>query len=62
MEHHKTKDPYRVKQFESGSDEFTVKVATNPEKVKELLEVGFDYVCEKDGLIFLGNVNNVEKH
>jgi hypothetical protein len=28
--------------FESGSDEFTVKVATNPEEVKALLEVGFE--------------------
>jgi len=39
--------------FESGSDEFIVKVAQTPEEVKALLEVGFDYVCQKDGLIFL---------
>jgi integrase len=39
--------------FEPTSDEFTVKVAQKPDEVKKLLEVGFDYVCEKDGLIFL---------
>jgi integrase len=39
--------------FEPGSDEFTVKVAEKPEEVKSLLEVGFEYVCQKEGLIFL---------
>jgi len=39
--------------FEPGSDEFTVKAVEKPEEVKSLLEVGFDYVCEKEGLIFL---------
>jgi hypothetical protein len=39
--------------FESGNDSFTVKVAENPEEVKSLLEVGFEYVCRKDNLIFL---------
>jgi len=39
--------------FEPGSDEFTVKVTDKPEKVKALLEVGFEYVCKKDELIFL---------
>ncbi|KPV63890.1 MAG: hypothetical protein AOA66_0621 [Candidatus Bathyarchaeota archaeon BA2] len=39
--------------FDSSSDEFTVRVATKPEEIKSLLEVGFDYVCEKDGLVFL---------
>jgi site-specific recombinase XerC len=38
---------------ESGNDEFTVKVAEKPEEVKTLLGVGFDYVCQKDNLIFL---------
>jgi integrase len=39
--------------FQSDSqDEFVVKVAKTPEEVKSLLEVGFDYVCEKDGLMF----------
>ncbi|MGB9854454.1 MAG: tyrosine-type recombinase/integrase [Candidatus Bathyarchaeales archaeon] len=37
----------------SGNDEFIVKVAQTPEEVKTLLELGFDYVCQKDGLIFL---------
>jgi len=39
--------------FGPGSDEFTVKVTDKAEKVKTLLEVGFEYVCEKEGLIFL---------
>jgi integrase len=38
---------------ESGNDEFAVKVAEKPEEVKSLLEVGFEYVCQKDNLIFL---------
>jgi hypothetical protein len=39
--------------FESTSNEFTVRVADKPEEVKALLEVGFDYVCQKDNLIFM---------
>ena len=39
--------------FESSSDGFTVKVTTDTEEVKSLLEVGFEYVCQKDNLIFL---------
>jgi len=39
--------------FESTSDEFTVRVVERPEEVKALLEVGFEYVCQKDNLIFL---------
>jgi integrase/predicted RNA-binding Zn-ribbon protein involved in translation (DUF1610 family) len=39
--------------FEPSSDEFTVKVAEKPEEVKALLEVGFEYICQKDGLMFL---------
>ena len=38
--------------FQSSTDEFTVKVARTPEEIKALLEVGFDYICEKDGLMF----------
>jgi len=34
------------------SDEFTVRVATKQDEVKELLEVGFDYVCQKDDLMY----------
>jgi integrase len=36
----------------SESSEFHVKVAKTPEEIKSLLEVGFEYVCEKDGLMF----------
>lgn len=39
--------------FDPTNDEFTVKVAEKPEDVKALLEVGFEYVCQKDNLIFL---------
>jgi len=38
--------------FKESSDEFTVKVAKEHEMIKALLEVGFEYVCEKDGLMF----------
>ena len=38
--------------FKETSDEFTVRVAKTPEEIKTLLEVGFEYVCEKDGLLF----------
>jgi integrase len=39
--------------FESKADAFTVKIAEKPEEVKSLLESGFEYVCQKDNLIFL---------
>jgi integrase/predicted RNA-binding Zn-ribbon protein involved in translation (DUF1610 family) len=40
--------------FEAGAnDEFTVKVAEKPEEIKALLELGFEYVLQKDSLIFL---------
>jgi len=38
--------------FNTGNGEFTVKVAEKPEEIKALLEVGFEYVCENDGLMF----------
>jgi hypothetical protein len=38
---------------ESENDEFTVKMAEKPEAIKVLLEVGFEYICQKDSLIFL---------
>ncbi len=38
--------------FQHPDDEFHVRVAKTPEEIKELLEAGFDYVCEKDGLMF----------
>ena len=39
--------------FEPTSDEFTVRVVDNPDALKALLEVGFEYVCEQDALVFL---------
>jgi hypothetical protein len=36
----------------SGNDEFTVRIASKQEGIKSLLEAGFEYVCEKDGLMF----------
>ncbi len=38
---------------ECNNDEFTVKVAEKPEEVKAMLEAVFEYVCQKDNLIFL---------
>ena len=38
---------------EAANDEFTVKVAEKPEEIIALLEAGFDYVCQRDSLIFL---------
>jgi hypothetical protein len=39
--------------FQTQNDESHVRVAQTPEEIKTLLEVGFEYVCEKDGLLFL---------
>lgn len=38
--------------FKSDSDEFNVKIAESKDQIVELLAVGFEYVCEKDGLSF----------
>jgi len=38
--------------FEQAPEEFHVKVTSDSKEIKELLEVGFEYVCEKDGLMF----------
>ncbi len=38
--------------FNDNSDEFTVRVAKDPEEIKSLLETGFEYVCTKDDLMF----------
>jgi len=44
---------YMEKQlFQTHDDDFHVKVAKTPEEIKALLEVGFEYVVEKDGLLF----------
>ncbi len=39
--------------FQDTDDAFTVRVVEKPEEVKSLLESGFEYVCQKDNLIFL---------
>ena len=39
--------------FQNQNDEFHVKIASTTEEIKTLLEVGFEYVREKDGSIFL---------
>ena len=39
--------------FEPTDDEFTFRITRKPEEVKALLEVGFDYICQKDNLIFM---------
>jgi len=38
--------------FKETTDEFTVGVASKPDEIKELLEVGFEFVCQKDGLLY----------
>jgi len=38
--------------FRNDSDDFEVKAVKDPEEIKGLIEVGFEYVCEKDGLLF----------
>jgi integrase len=38
--------------FKETSDEFTVRIAQKPEEIKQLFEVGFEYVCKKEGLMF----------
>jgi hypothetical protein len=39
--------------FEPSRDEFTVRVIEKTEEVKALLEVGFEYIYQKNKLIFL---------
>jgi len=38
--------------FNGKPEGFHVKIAQTPEGIKGLLEVGFEYVCEKDSLLF----------
>ena len=38
--------------FSGFSDEFIYKVATTVEEDRKLIEAGFEYVCEKDGLLY----------
>jgi integrase len=67
MEYHKTKDILHVmnllghRNIESTlvytqlisfeSDEYYSAVARNVEEARKLLEEGFEYVCQKDGII-----------
>ena len=39
--------------FETGNNSFTVKMAETPDEIKELLETGFEYDCQRDNLTFL---------
>jgi len=38
--------------FDKDTDSFTCRVASKPEEIKQLIEAGFEYVTEKDGLIY----------
>jgi integrase len=38
--------------FKTDSDKFTVKAVREPEEIQGLLEVGFEYMCQKDSLLF----------
>ena len=38
--------------FKEQNDEFKVMAVRTPEEIKALLEVGFEYVCQKDDLLF----------
>jgi len=38
--------------FKETTDEFTVRIATKPNEIKSLLEVGFEYVCEKEDTLY----------
>ncbi len=38
--------------FDEREDEFTVRIASTQDEIKELLEAGFEYVCEKDDKLF----------
>ena len=39
--------------YQDRNESFTVMAVKDPEQVKAMLEVGFDYVCQKDDLVFL---------
>jgi len=38
--------------FEQEPEEFHVKATSDPKEIKQLLEVGFEYVCSKNNLMF----------
>ena len=37
--------------FLSNTDEYTCKIAKNAKEAQQLIEIGFEYVAEKDGLM-----------
>jgi hypothetical protein len=39
--------------YQDRNGSFTVMVVKDPEQVKAMLEVGFDYDCQKDDMVFL---------
>lgn len=39
--------------FKEITDEFTVRIAKTSKEIQELLEVGFEYVCEKEDLLYV---------
>lgn len=38
--------------FKDENEGFEVQAVKEPDEIKGLLEVGFEYVCERDGLMF----------
>ena len=42
---------YSTCKFE-GEDQFICRMAQTPEQIAELIEAGFTYVCEKDGILY----------
>lgn len=42
--------------YKEQTDAFTVKVAKNKDEITDLLATGFDYICEKDGLVFFRKI------
>jgi len=38
--------------FKNTKDEFHVRVAKEPEEIKGFLEIGFEFVCAKDELLY----------
>jgi hypothetical protein len=36
----------------NADDEFTVQATNDKEEMKKLLSVGFEYVCQKDDMLF----------
>lgn len=39
--------------YQEPADDFTVKVASTAQEIKALLEVGFEYICQRENLVFL---------